>query len=75
MLIQQIIDSTMAKEKLTLEALQVQSFVTALTPDQMQNTKGGIYQIRGRRYNYRVRWTMVDTRVDIESTANSPQGM
>jgi hypothetical protein len=64
----------MAKEKLTLDSLQVQSFVTALTPEQMQNTKGGIYHIRGRRYNYRVRWTMVDTRVEAESMIAGQQG-
>lgn len=64
----------MAKEKLTLEALQVQSFVTALSTEQMTNTKGGIQQIRGRRYTYRVRWTMVDTRAEMSDMAQSNDG-
>ena len=52
----------MAKEKLTLDELKVQSFVTTLTPEQMNNTKGGIYIIKGRKFDYRVRWTSLDTR-------------
>jgi hypothetical protein len=40
----------------------VQSFVTTLTPEQMNNTKGGIYIIKGRKFDYRVRWTSLDTR-------------
>lgn len=67
----------MAKEKLTLNDLQVQSFVTPLSTEQMNNTKGGIYTIRGRRYNYRVRWTAIDTRSDVngtESVHGSNQG-
>ncbi|HRI61123.1 MAG TPA: pinensin family lanthipeptide [Saprospiraceae bacterium] len=54
----------MAKEKLKLSDLKVQSFVTALDEDQMNRLKGG-YVIKGRRFNYRTRWTMVDTRSDV----------
>jgi hypothetical protein len=61
----------MAKEKLTLDSLKVESFVTTLSQDQMTNTKGGIYHIRGRRYTYRSRWTAIDTRSDVEDTAAS----
>lgn len=52
----------MAKEKITLDDLKVQSFVTTLDEEQMNKVKGGIYVVRGRRYTYRTRWTMVDTR-------------
>jgi hypothetical protein len=52
----------MAKEKLTLDELKVQSFATALTNEQMTNTKGGIYSIKGRKYDYNVRWTAIDIR-------------
>ncbi len=52
----------MAKKKITLTDLQVQSFVTTLDDQQMNRVKGGIYIVRGRRYNYRTRWTLVDTR-------------
>lgn len=54
----------MAKTKLTLKELQLQSFVTALEPGQMTQVKGGRYEIRGRRFTYRTRWTSVDTRSD-----------
>ncbi len=62
----------MAKEKLKLSDLKVQSFVTALDEDQMNRLKGG-YVIKGRRFNYRTRWTMVDTRSDValDATTNS----
>lgn len=58
----------MAKEKLTLDELKVQSFVTALSEEQMNNTKGGFYIIKGRKFDYRVRWTSLDTRVEQGAT-------
>ncbi len=58
----------MAKEKLTLDELKVQSFTTALTKEQMTEVKGGIYIIKGRKFDYRVRWTSLDTRLE-----NDPQ--
>lgn len=54
----------MAKEKLKLSELKVQSFVTSLGDEQMNRLKGG-YTIQGRRFNYRTRWTAVDTRSDV----------
>jgi len=54
----------MAKEKLKLSDLKVQSFVTSLGDEQMNHLKGG-YTVKGRRYSYRTRWTAVDTRSDI----------
>ena len=54
----------MAKEKLTLDELKVQSFTTALSEEQMTEVKGGIYIIKGRKYDYRVRWTSLDTRAE-----------
>jgi natural product precursor len=53
----------MAKEKLKLSDLKVQSFVTSLDDKQMNHLKGG-YTVKGRRYSYRTRWTAVDTRAD-----------
>ncbi len=53
----------MAKEKLKLSELKVQSFVTTLDESQMNRLKGG-YVIKGRRYTYRTRWTAVDIRSD-----------
>jgi hypothetical protein len=65
----------MAKEKLQLSDLKVQSFVTALGEEQMNRVKGGYIIIKGHRFNYRTRWTMVDTRADIAmSTASGPTG-
>lgn len=54
----------MAKEKLKLSDLKVQSFVTTLDEGDMNRLKGGQI-IKGRRYNYRTRWTAVDTRSDV----------
>ncbi len=54
----------MAKEKLKLSDLKVQSFVTTLDEDQLNRLKGG-QVIKGRRFNYRTRWTAVDTRTDV----------
>ena len=59
----------MAKKTLTLKELKVESFATSLTREQMTNTKGGIYTIKGRRYSYNVRWTGIDTRADYEEAA------
>lgn len=53
----------MAKEKLNLSDLKVQSFVTTLDESQMNRLKGG-YTIKGRRFTYRTRWTAVDIRSD-----------
>lgn len=54
----------MAKEKLKLSDLKVQSFVTTLNDGQMNCLKGG-YTIKGRRFSYQTRWTAVDTRSDV----------
>lgn len=54
----------MAKKKITLSDLKVQSLVTTLDEAQMNHVKGGIYIVRGRRFAYRTRWTSVDTRSD-----------
>ncbi|MCK6695200.1 MAG: pinensin family lanthipeptide [Thermoanaerobaculia bacterium] len=54
----------MAKKKITLTDLKVQSLVTTLDEAQMNHVKGGIYIVRGRRFAYRTRWTSVDTRSD-----------
>ncbi|MBX2890962.1 MAG: pinensin family lanthipeptide [Saprospiraceae bacterium] len=53
----------MAKDKLTLSDLKVQSFVTSLDDEAMTSLKGGHY-VKGRQYTYRTRWTAVDTRAD-----------
>ena len=54
----------MAKEKLKLSDLKVQSFVTTLDEDQLNRLKGG-QVIKGRRFTSRPRWTAVDTRPDV----------
>lgn len=51
----------MAKEKLKLKDLKVESIVTSLDEGQMQTLKGG-KEIVGRHRSYSVRWTMIDTR-------------
>jgi hypothetical protein len=61
----------MAKPKLTLDDLKVQSIVTSLDPQQMQELKGGFYVIRGRVFRYRARWTSVDTRNEIDSAVST----
>ena len=61
----------MAKEKFTLEAIKVESFVTSLEESQLKEVKGG-YIIRGRQYTYRSRWTSVDTRVEVSPGTNTP---
>ena len=60
----------MAKEKFTLQELQVESFVTALDETQMGQVKGGLYIVKGRRFTYTARWTAVDTRVDFASESS-----
>ena len=62
----------MTKEKLSLDNLKVESFVTALSQEQMNNVKGGLFIIKGRRYTYRSRWTAIDTRSDAEEVAQMP---
>jgi hypothetical protein len=65
----------MAKEKkFTLDELKVESFATKLTTQQMTNTKGGIYVIKGRRYTYSVRWTAIDIRLPQESNSENIGG-
>jgi hypothetical protein len=58
----------MAKDKLKLNDLKVQSIVTSLEEGQMQTLKGG-KEVVGRRRTYSIRWTMVDTRVQADSLA------
>lgn len=62
----------MAKEKLTLSELKVQSFVTTLGEEQLNQVKGGFVVVSGRRYTYHTRWTLVDTRSDVTHDAVSP---
>ncbi len=63
----------MAKEKLKLKDLQVQSIVTSLEEGQMQTLKGG-KEVVGRRRIYSVRWTMIDTRVQSDLAFGSNGG-
>ena len=64
----------MAKDKLTLTDLKIESCVTSLTSDQLGKVKGGAAIVQGRRHNYIIRWTAVDTRVqtDFAATQNLP---
>jgi hypothetical protein len=62
----------MAKEKLTLSDLKVQSFVTTLEHEQLNQVKGGYMIVKGRRYTYRSRWTFIDTRSDVNDMGNPP---
>ena len=62
----------MSKEKLTLTELKVESCVTALTNDQLGQIKGGAAIVSGRRHNYKVRWTAVDTRVQSDAAGTAP---
>lgn len=61
----------MAKEKLTLTELKVESCVTSLSEAQLGKVKGGIATVQGRRHNYIVRWTAVDTRVQTDFVPKS----
>jgi hypothetical protein len=63
----------MAKEKLKLNDLKVESIVTSLEEGQMQTLKGG-KEVVGRRRSYTVRWTMIDTRVQADSAAGFSGG-
>ncbi len=57
----------MAKEKLKLTDLRVESFVTSLDKAELEQTKGGLQvTIQGKKSNYGVRWTSIDTRIEIE---------
>lgn len=56
----------MAKEKLTLTELKVESCVTSLSGDQLNKVKGGVVAVHGRRNNYTIRWTAVDTRSQVD---------
>ncbi len=64
----------MAKTKLTLTELKVESCVTSLTGDQLGNVKGGARTVNGRRSTYVVRWTAIDTRAqsDFAPTTQAP---
>jgi hypothetical protein len=62
----------MAKEKITLSDLKVQSSVTSLNNEQLGQVKGGHYTIRGRRFNHIVRWTAVDTRTQTDESTSTP---
>lgn len=63
----------MAKEKLTLSALKVQSFVTTLETSQMNQVRGGYMVVRGRRFGYSSTWTFVDTRVNTTDIVVAPK--
>jgi hypothetical protein len=63
----------MAKEKLKINDLKVESIVTSLEEGQMQTLKGG-KEVVGRRRSYTVRWTMIDTRVQADSAAGFSGG-
>jgi hypothetical protein len=67
----------MAKPKLKLADLQVESIVTTLQPQEMQSVKGGLFVINGNRFRYRARWTSVDTRAETPgiSPTNANSGL
>lgn len=54
----------MKKQKISLDELKVESFVTKLDEKDMSKVKGGFMKVRGHRFTYRTRWTMVDTRAE-----------
>jgi hypothetical protein len=62
----------MAKEKLTLSELKIESCVTSLNGIQMGQVKGGMAHVKGRRMNYTIRWTAVDTRAQTDSVNFAP---
>lgn len=64
----------MTKIKRSIQDLKVQSFVTALDNEQLQNVKGGIVTVKGRRVVYTSRWTTVDTRADLMDKINPGVG-
>ena len=63
----------MAKEKLKLDDIKLQSIVTSLEEGQMQTLKGG-KEVVGRRRVYIVRWTMIDTRAEADAAGGSIGG-
>lgn len=63
----------MAKDKLKLNEIRLQSIVTTLEDGQMQTLKGG-KEVVGRRRTYIVRWTMVDTRVQSDAIIAANMG-
>ncbi|MDX1911063.1 MAG: pinensin family lanthipeptide [Saprospiraceae bacterium] len=63
----------MAKEKLKLDDLKVQSIVTSLEEGQMQTLKGG-REVVGRRRTYVVRWTSLDTRAQADVVGGQTGG-
>ncbi len=63
----------MAKEKLKINDLKVQSIVTSLDEGQMQTLKGG-KEVVGRHRSYTIRWTMIDTRVQADSMSGHSGG-
>jgi hypothetical protein len=63
----------MSKEKLNLTDFQIQSFVTSLDQNQLEQTKGGLQlNIQGKKTSYPTRWTSVDTRIDIVEGKSAP---
>lgn len=54
----------MKKQKISLDELKVESFVTKLEEKDMNQIKGGYMKVRGHRFTYRTRWTIVDTRTE-----------
>lgn len=54
----------MKKQKISLDDIKVESFVTKLDEKDMNKIKGGYMKVRGHRFTYRTRWTMVDTRTE-----------
>lgn len=64
----------MKKQKLTLDDLKVQSLVTSLDGNEMNQVKGGAAPVRGRMYTYRTRWTAVDVRSDFRAAATITTG-
>jgi hypothetical protein len=64
----------MSKKKSTLQQLRVSSFATGIERDDLDQVKGGAAYVRGRRFTFRVRWTTVDTRVQIESNTDTDRG-
>ncbi len=55
----------MTKEKFKLTDFKVESFITSLDSSQMEKTKGGLQvTIQGKKTNYDVRWTSIDTRIE-----------
>jgi hypothetical protein len=59
-------------KKNNLAGLKVKSFITSLDSEKMEQTKGGLaYFVGGKKTNYVVRWTSVDTRVEAKNNKSS----